>query len=154
MKLRKASMADISSLIELRLEYLQEETGNLSPEQERAFSTQLEGYLPIHLGNDFFAFFAEEEGKIVSAAFLITSERPASMAFPNGRVGTIMNVFTCPEFRRKGYARKVVSFAVEDAKGMGIAMVELSATSEGRPLYEKLGFAMPDYTYMRLYLRG
>jgi hypothetical protein len=36
---------------------------------------------------------------------------------------------------------------------MGISMIELSATSDGKPLYEKLGFAMSDSASMRLKLK-
>ena len=49
-------------------------------------------------------------------------------------------VLTNPEYRRMGFARRLVEAALERAGSLGINCVKLDATPEGRPLYEKLGF--------------
>jgi ribosomal protein S18 acetylase RimI-like enzyme len=51
-----------------------------------------------------------------------------------------MNMYTSPEYRRKGIAYKVLDMLVKDAKSMGILAISLEATVMGLPLYEKYGF--------------
>ena len=51
-----------------------------------------------------------------------------------------MNMYTNPEYRRKGIALKTLDLLVEDAKAKGITAVSLEATDVGKPLYEKYGF--------------
>jgi GNAT superfamily N-acetyltransferase len=49
-------------------------------------------------------------------------------------------VLTRPEYRRMGFAQRLVKAALERAADLKIESVKLDATSEGQPLYEKLGF--------------
>ena len=51
-----------------------------------------------------------------------------------------MNMYTKPEYRRRGIAFKTLDLLVSDAKNKGIAAISLEATNMGRPLYEKYGF--------------
>ena len=39
-----------------------------------------------------------------------------------------------------------------DAESLSVASVDLLATEDGTPLYEKLGFTVPAYTPMRIKL--
>ena len=59
---------------------------------------------------------------------------------PSGRKAYIMNMYTKPEYRRRGIAFKTLDLLVSDAKNKGIAAISLEATDMGRPLYEKYGF--------------
>jgi GNAT superfamily N-acetyltransferase len=49
-------------------------------------------------------------------------------------------VLTHPEYRRRGFARRLVESALEIAEARSIWSVKLDATDLGRPLYESLGF--------------
>jgi ribosomal protein S18 acetylase RimI-like enzyme len=49
-------------------------------------------------------------------------------------------VLTRPEYRRRGLARRLMEAALGRAAALKIESVKLDATSDGRPLYEKLGF--------------
>ncbi len=51
-----------------------------------------------------------------------------------------MNMYTRPDYRRRGVAYKTLDLLVKDAKSMGITDIFLEATDMGRPLYEKYGF--------------
>ena len=59
---------------------------------------------------------------------------------PSGKKAYIMNMYTIPEYRRKGIAYKTLDMLIGDAKRNGISAISLEATSMGRPLYEKYGF--------------
>jgi len=59
---------------------------------------------------------------------------------PSGRKAYIMNMYTAPEYRRKGVAFKTLDLLVAAAREKGISQISLEATECGRPLYEKYGF--------------
>lgn len=150
MEIRKATIKDINTITRLRLEYISLEKGQLSDEEKESISGKLKEYLEkwMPLGG-FIAFFAEENGEVQSAAFLSIVERPPREAFSSYTVGTVYNVFTYAEHRRKGLATKVVSALLEEARLLDIGYIDLFATKAGKPLYEKLGFILPEYTAMR-----
>src|SRR6266404_5988928 len=56
------------------------------------------------------------------------------------RLAWIGMVLTRPEYRRMGFAQRLVETALERAAALKIDSVKLDATPEGQPLYEKLGF--------------
>jgi ribosomal protein S18 acetylase RimI-like enzyme len=140
MLLRKADHNDLDELIKIRLAYLNEDYHGLSDELTEAVSAQLPGYFMDHLGKDLYIYIAEEEQKIISGVFLLVVEKPANPHFITGKTGTVLNVYTQPEFRRQGLAGQLLKQAMEDAKQMDLSYLELSASKAGYPLYEKLGF--------------
>lgn len=155
MNLRLATTEDLEALISLRLAYLRTDYTALSCEQARQIGVQLREYFPKHLGRDCFVYFAEEQGMAAACAFLILSEKPANPSFPTGKTGTLMNVYTLPAHRRKGYASALIERIISDSRQMGLSYLELKATKDGLPLYQKLGFVCEasDYTPVRLGLR-
>ena len=62
---------------------------------------RLADYYEKHLDDDFTAFIATENCEIVSSVFLLVVEKPCSPVFPTGRTGTVLNVYTKPEYRRR-----------------------------------------------------
>ena len=46
------------------------------------------------------------------------------------------HVLTFPEFRRKGIATKVITFLIDEARKSGVSTIDLSATKDGKHLYE------------------
>ena len=57
-----------------------------------------------------------------------------------GRQGVVVNVFTEPEWRRRGLARLLMEQIVTWARKQGIESLVLHASDDGRALYKKLGF--------------
>jgi ribosomal protein S18 acetylase RimI-like enzyme len=56
------------------------------------------------------------------------------------RLAWIGMVLTRPEYRRRGFAHRLMDAALERAADLKIESVKLDATPEGQPLYQKLGF--------------
>ena len=56
------------------------------------------------------------------------------------RLAWIGMVLTKAEYQRRGFARRLLAHALENADKMGIATIKLDATDQGQPLYESLGF--------------
>lgn len=51
-----------------------------------------------------------------------------------------MNMYTKPEYRRKGIAYRTLDILVDACKKRGTTHITLEATEMGRALYEKYGF--------------
>ena len=151
--LREVTAQDIALLIELRLTYLRADRGFLTEEEEAALLKVLPDYFARNLGTMFFAYLVEADGKAVSVAYIAVAEKPANPAFITGKVGTILNVYTDPEYRRRGYATMVLKRLIDRAKELDLSKIELSATEDGRPVYEKLGFCMKESHYTEMQLR-
>ena len=57
------------------------------------------------------------------------------------RKATVLNVYTDPEYRRRGIARKLMEAILAWCRSQGLADVFLHASHDGRPLYEQLGIS-------------
>jgi GNAT superfamily N-acetyltransferase len=60
--------------------------------------------------------------------------------FAHGRHGVIVNVFTEPEWRRKGLAGMLLKQIVDWAREEKLDRLLLHSSDDGRALYERLGF--------------
>ncbi len=149
----KAGTKDIEGLAEMRIAYLQEDLGEMSGQEADQYRTRLKEYFERVLNQKIFCYAAKENEVILSTAFLLVSEKPASPSFPNGWTGTILNVYTKPEYRGKGLARRVMEALVRDAENMDLCLLELKATEDGYSLYQKLGFEQDQSHYRPMKLR-
>ena len=81
-------------------------------------------------------------------------ERNSSSAdlykFINGKTATVLNVYTRPSCRHKGYARMVMDAMIADAKEQNIVDIELKSTEEGYELYRSVGFEDDHTKYHRM----
>lgn len=97
-------------------------------------------------------YLAEEDGKAAGCVFFLLINKPASPLFITGKTGTLMNVYTLPEYRRRGIGKKLVSMAIEDGKAWDLSYIELRATKCGYPLYKQLDFIEDKSIYMSMKL--
>ena len=144
---------NVSGLAEIRMKYLREDFPFMTDAEAARINAKLPRYYADHLNCDFFAYLAE--GKIIGSAFLTVREMPPNPNFPNGRVGTVLNVYTEASKRRQGIATALMELLITDAKTMELDYIELKATKDGYHLYKKLGFekTSSSYTPMKLMLR-
>ena len=140
MRIEKAGFADVDALTTLRLEYLIEDNGSLEHSDAEMIRNNLPGYIREHLKKDLFAYVIREDDTIVSCAFLLIVMKPMSPAFINGKTATVLNVYTLPAYRRRGYARMLMNAMIADAKEWNIDVIELKATEDGYGLYRSVGF--------------
>jgi GNAT superfamily N-acetyltransferase len=56
------------------------------------------------------------------------------------RIGHVLNFFTYPPFRRRGFGQRLLEFIKADATGRKIVRLFLNAAPMGEPLYRKAGF--------------
>lgn len=140
MVFEKASIVDLDQLIKLRIEYLLEDFGDISEDRLSQISEKLPSYYRDHLNKDLFVYVCREGGDIISCCFLCVTEKPSSPSFLNGKTGSVLNVYTKPEYRRKGIAGKLLKMLLSDSEEMKLDYVELKATDSGYNLYRSIGF--------------
>ena len=136
----KASDKEIDELVELRLAYLQEDLGEISESDLQSLKGALPQYFSKHLNRDLIVYIAREEEEVFACAFLLVIEKPMSPMFITGKTGTVLNVYTKPEYRKKGYAKQLMNALLEDAKANELSVIELKATEDGYQLYKSVGF--------------
>lgn len=135
-----ATTEDINELTKMRIAFISDAEHSIEKQTEQIILKKLPEYFLKHLGKDLIAFVAKEENEIVATAFLLIIEKPCNLSFVNGTIGNVLNVYTLPQFRRKGISTHLMNDLIEYAKKLGLDFVELKATNEGYPLYKKLGF--------------
>lgn len=64
----------------------------------------------------------------------------------------IHNVYTEPEYRRRGIARRLMQVMIDWCRAQGFVVVYLHSSDEGRPLYLSMGFETT--SELRLKLTG
>jgi len=64
-----------------------------------------------------------------------------------GRQGTIVNVFTEPQWRRRGIAGRLVKEIIAWSKNECLDRLLLHASDDGRSVYERLGFIAGNEMY-------
>lgn len=151
----KATIEDIGVLTDLRIAYLNEDLGVISNENLELMQVSLPSYYEKHLNKDLMAYVARDEMDIVSCAFLLIVEKPMSPSFITGKTGTVLNVYTKRDYRKKGYAKKLITTMLEDAKAEGLSIIELKATEDGYSLYKSVGFedVVAKYHNMKIVLQ-
>lgn len=93
---------------------------------------------------------AGEPSRVVAGGGVVIVPWPGYPGASEPRRAWILNIYTEPEFRRRGIARHIMAVILEWCRSAGFPSVSLHASAEGRRVYEKLGFVPT--TEMRLQL--
>jgi GNAT superfamily N-acetyltransferase len=144
--LRPARAGDIPALVNHR-RWMFEDMAHLDgrsvdPAKMDAMDEAYAAYLPAHLADgSMVAWVVELDGQIcASGAVSILRDYPPHYANLRGWMPMLHGMYTLPEHRRKGYARRIVEQAIAYCRENGFSVLSLNASREGRPLYESLGF--------------
>ena len=87
-----------------------------------------------------FAILVMDKGVFIGAGGVSFYTVMPTYHNPSGKKAYIMNMYTNPNYRRRGIAYKTLDMLVHESKQRGVHHITLEATDEGRPLYEKYGF--------------
>lgn len=138
---KRATLEDIDILTEGRIEVLRA-ANKLSGDTDMSeVKRQSYNYYQKALCNDsHIAYLVFDESRFVGAGGVSFFQVMPTYHNPSGNKAYIMNMYTNPEYRRKGIAYKILDMLIKDTKSKGISAISLEATDMGRPLYEKYGF--------------
>ena len=138
---KKATIEDIDILTETRIEVLKaanklSDDADMSEVKEQSYNY----YKKALRDGTHIAYLVFDKSRFAGAGGVSFFQVMPTYHNPSGKKAYIMNMYTSPEYRRKGIAYKILDMLVKDAKSMGITAISLEATVMGRPLYEKYGF--------------
>ena len=135
-----ATQNDIEELVRLRISYMIDVFSSVSDEEREGMKKQLPDYFSRKLGTELIAFVARDNERIVSVAYLHIIEMPANSTLLNGLYADVLSVYTEPEYRGKGLCTALMKNLVEYGREIGLGRIDLKATEDGYPIYEKVGF--------------
>ena len=147
-QIRVAIRSDLETLLEFRMGMIGDifAAGESKPPWDpRAVRHANERWLEGHMDGDFVAWLAEIDDMPAGTAAILWYPHPPGPRSLRGVDAYILNVYTKPEFRRRGIARALMERLIEEARAVGIGRIWLRASREGRPLYEELGFGASNY---------
>ena len=143
---RRAGSHDRELLTRLRLEVLRAANG--LEEDVDLSRTELESrrYYETCFPEDSHAAWLVFDGEqVVGTGAVSFYQVMPTYHNPSGKKAYIMNMYTRPDYRRRGIAYRVLELLTAEAEMRQIDAVTLEATAAGRPLYEAFGFtAMRD----------
>lgn len=66
--------------------------------------------------------------KIIETSGISFVEKPPYFGCPSGKIGLLSSMYTDGDYRRKGIAKKLLSFVVEEARKYGCGMIQITAS--------------------------
>ncbi len=146
--IRQATVADIPHIVHQR-EAMFREMGipaafdGMAPAMELWLrhaipSTTYQGWLAVAAG-----------GEVAAGGGLIVIPWPPGPISLDPRCGFIFNVYTQPEHRKQGLARRLMDAIHEWCRAEGIERVVLNASTFGKPLYDAMGYVVTNEPMMR-----
>ncbi len=147
---KKATLEETELLVKTRIEVLRAANRLDEKTDMSEVEKQSEDYYRKALAEGTHtAYLVFDEDKFIGAGGISYYRVMPTWHNISGEKGYIMNMYTKPEYRRRGIAFETLKRLVEDAEKHGINAVSLEATDMGRPLYEKFGFK-PMHSEMEL----
>jgi GNAT superfamily N-acetyltransferase len=132
---RSATQKDIAQLVRLRILMLCETNGLTQNPSTPEFEVIVQSSFSESLQNqNYFGAVAELKGQIVSTNGVVLYRKPPTFKGPSGLVGYVTNVYTLPEFRKRGIASQLMQGLIAHAKQAGALKIHLGTTDDGKNL--------------------
>ena len=137
---KKLDKSQLETFIEMRIRQLREE----GAKEDFDLKPALHDYYDRHMAEGTFvswlAVDTDSGNKIVGTSGMSFVEKPPYFGCPSGKIGLLSSMFTDPNYRRLGIARKLLSLVVEEAQAYGCGTVQITASDMGVLLYTNFGF--------------
>lgn len=131
-------ITDIPTLMSWRAEVIEHVFGE-KPDETLLLANR--HYYEKHIADaTHYAVTAEYEGEECGCGAVCFSEELPSPDNPSGQCAYLMNIYVREQFRKHGFAHKIVSRLIQEAKRRGCGKIYLETTDDGRPVYQSLGF--------------
>ncbi len=138
---RKATLRETELLTETRIEVLRAANRlSVDTDMSEVKKRSLDYYRRALRDDSHTAYLVFDGERFVGAGGVSFFQVMPTYHNPSGYRAYIMNMYTHPEYRRRGIALRTLDLLVEEARSRGITSISLEATDMGRPLYEKYGF--------------
>ena len=145
----QATTTDLTQIITLKLAMF-EAAGVANLLADNAASIILDDYLKMYAEGTATHFIAREGDEIIAIAGAFIKNDLPYRYFKNPVYGFIGDVYTQPDYRRRGLATSLTHRVLDWFRGQGITQVRLLASEEAAPIYKELGFRYNDEMVLEL----
>lgn len=134
---RRLTENELDTFINMRINQLRED----GAKEEIDLVPALKDYYTRHMADGtFVSWLAFDGDDIIGTSGMSFVEKPPYFGCPSGRIGLLSSMFTNPNYRRKGIAKKLLSRVVNDARNYGCGTIQITASDMGVKLYKDFGF--------------
>lgn len=134
---RRLNSDDLDIFIKIRINQLLEEGAKESCDLEPYLRDYYERHM---LDNSFISWIAIDNNKIIGTSGMSIVEKPPYFQCKNGKIGLLSSMFTDKNYRRKDIAKSLLDKVISDAKSLGCACIQITASDMGVLLYTNYGF--------------
>jgi len=140
-RIREAGLEDLAHILHHRRAMFGEMGHSNADVLERVDECSREYFLKALPNGTYKAWVAEDsDGCVVGGGGIVINPWPGYPGENRVERAWILNMYTEPEARRCGVARRLMDAMIEWCRERGFTKVYLHASSAGRPLYESMGF--------------
>lgn len=148
-KFRKATIEDISLLLECRLSLLHSAIRNGDENKWIFIEKQIKQYYKNTIPDEtHIAYLAFDGNTCIGTGGVCFYQVLPTYFKLTGKKAYITNMYTTPKYRSQGIATQIIKLLVKECLDQGATYISLETTNMGRSLYEKCGFA-PLYSQMQ-----
>jgi len=142
---KRATISDIELLTKTRIEVLvATDRINSSVDLDTLEEASKEYYKKALADDSHVAYLIFDGSTFIASGGVCFYEVMPTYGDCTGKRAYIMNMYTRPEYRRKGIAYKTLNLLVGAAYERGVSYISLEPTEISKHLYEKFGFRFID----------
>jgi GNAT superfamily N-acetyltransferase len=139
--IRKAGLEDLNHLLHHRRAMFEEMGFRDTTVLARMEDLSRQYFSQALPAGTYSAWLAQQSsGQIVAGGGIVIADWPGYPGENRAERAWILNMYTEPEARRSGVAKRLLDVMIEWCRTMGFSAVSLHASSAGRSLYETAGF--------------
>lgn len=140
-KVRRACAEDLEHILHHRLAMFEEMGFRGAAVLNPLEAVSREYFTEALRAGTYVAWMAEDSnGQVVGGGGIVIADWPGYPGENHAKRAWILNMYTEPEVRRCGVAKRLIQAMVKWCRGEGYRSVSLHASEAGRPLYEGMGF--------------
>lgn len=147
LEIKDVGMESIDLIIKLRMKLIKnnvfnsEEQNFESKDFDQMYENTKEYYIKNLDSGKHIMCLAVCDGVVAACGGACVYNEIPSWTNLSGKCGYIMNIYTKPEYRRKGIATAIVKHLIHRLKTLDVQKIYLRATKMGKSVYEKIGFS-------------
>ena len=150
---KKVGIDYLETLVDLRIEFIKDIHPNIETKLlENIYETTLKYFNELFENKVYIGFIGLLSNQIICTAGLLLYNLPPLTNENYRKIGHVLNFYTKPKFRNKGYGLKLMEFIKNTAIEEKIDRLVLNSTQMGFSLYKEAGFIEPEDKAMILEL--
>ncbi|MCL5260379.1 MAG: GNAT family N-acetyltransferase [Gammaproteobacteria bacterium] len=140
--IRLASQSDLELLVKFRVAILRELNILKDDTEAKLMEPEFRNYIASKMEKkELFCWLIEHAAKAVCVGKAVIYDAPPKSITSRGKEAYIFGVYTIPEMRGQGLGTLVMKHIIDQLHLQGYNNIWLRASKNGKPIYEKLGFA-------------